>query len=84
MSWRQLRREEGSGERYDVKPYRGRREETSGKTYRGYFKTDPDKRYIVDYVEKTRNGEDGKHLLYRFDGHHDTYTELGYCTVVPD
>lgn len=82
--FRYLKPDEYSGERYDVKPYRWKREETSGKTYKEYFKTDPDKRYIVVYVEKTRNGEDGKHLLYRFDGHHATYTELGYCTVVPD
>ena len=82
--FRYLKPDEYSGERYDVKPYRWKHNPDTGKTYKEYFETNAEKRYIVVYVEKTRNGEDGKHLLYQFNGHYGTYIELGYCTVIPD
>ena len=56
----------------------------SGKTYKEQIKLDKDKRYLVLYVDKCRNGQDGIYILYQFNGQTATYYEIGYCTVHPD
>ena len=82
--FRYLHADEYTGEKYDVKPYRWKYDETLGKTYKEQIKLDKDKRYLVLYVDKCRNGQDGIYILYQFNGQTATYYEIGYCTVHPD
>lgn len=82
--FRYLHADEYTGEKYDVKPYRWKYDEALGKTYKEQIKLDKDKRYLVLYVDKCRNGQDGIYILYQFNGQTATYYEIGYCTVHPD
>lgn len=45
---------------------------------------DPSKRYVVAFVDKTRNDEDKKQLMYEFNGRYNNWKEVGHCHVVND
>lgn len=79
---RPLWEDEYSGEKYDVKPYQLKRDEngkyTSGKKT---INLDPEKKYIVAFLDKTRNDDDKKQVLYEFNGRFNHWKEIGYCSV---
>lgn len=82
---RKLHSDEFSGKKYDIKPYYWKHNPVTGKTEKVDIKiTDEESRYIVAFVEKSRNGKDDVYILYKFNGAWATYTELGYCNPVPD
>ena len=45
---------------------------------------DKDKTYVVGFLNKTRNDEDGQTIIFQFDGAWNTWRELGYCTITND
>ena len=44
----------------------------------------PDKKYCVFFLNKTRNDDTGHTILYRFDSAWNRWTEIGYCTIKHD
>lgn len=40
----------------------------------------PDKKYMIVFLDKTRNDEGDTTLLYQFDGAWNKWIEIGYCT----
>ncbi len=79
---RHLWDDEYTGEPHDVKPYFTRQDE-SGKSERIHEQIvlDPEKQYVIAFLDKTRNDRIGRTLLYEFDGDYNIWKELGYCTV---
>lgn len=73
--------DELTGQQYDVKPYRFKRD-SSGKLtkIKEEIELSPDKKYRLMFLDKTRNDEGDTVLLYQFDGSWNKWTELGYCT----
>ena len=77
--------DEYTGGKADIQAYQLKKD-SAGK----YTKTkeiqelDPEKRYIVAFVDKTRNDEDKQQVLYEFNGRFNAWKEIGYCHVVND
>lgn len=81
---RQLWDDEYDGEKHDIKPYNLKKDEVTGRWDRSYFRLDRNKKYIIVFVEKTRNDEGQKQVLYEFNGEWNRWIEVGYCTVIND
>ena len=45
---------------------------------------DKDKKYLVAFLDKTRNDEDKQTILYEWNGRFNKWTEIGYCTIYND
>ena len=61
-----------------MKPYRLIRDFETGKWSRNYLEDlDPTKDYRLIFIDKNREGEDSKVLLYEFHGRSGTFTEIG-------
>ena len=45
---------------------------------------DKDKKYLVAFLDKTRNDEDKQTVLYEWNGRFNKWTELGYCMIYND
>lgn len=75
--------DEFQGEKNDIQPYQLKRG-TDGRyiNQKDIQKLDKDKRYLVAFVDKTRNDEDKQQILYEFNGRFNTWKEIGYCHVV--
>lgn len=82
---RPLWEDEYSDCKFDVKPYQMKRGE-NGKysNIKSYIKLDPDKKYIVLFLDKTRNDEDKIQILYEFDGLFNRWKEKGFAKVFHD
>lgn len=79
---RQLWDDEFNGDKFDVKPYQLEKD-SSGKytNIRKPITLDRDKKYIVVFLDKTRNDDDKIQVLYQFNGRFNRWKEIGYCTV---
>jgi replicative DNA helicase len=78
---RPLWEDEFPGEKYDVRPYRFKRDSNGKFTkIKEEIELKPDKNYRLMFLDKTRNDEGGTVLVYQFDGAWNKWTELGYCT----
>lgn len=75
---RKLWQDEYTGEKYDCEPYK----------YNDKIKTliqlDKDKTYVVAFIDKTRNDENARCILYQWDSTWNKWTELGFCTIKND
>ena len=80
--FRELWADEYTGETYDIKPYRFVRDKETGKytKTKEFIELDPDKKYRVFFLDKTRNDDDGQSILYQFDGAWNMWREIGFCT----
>lgn len=78
---RKLWQDEYTGEAKDCNPYYRPKDNPKVKKP---ITLDKDKTYVVAFLNKTRNDEDGQTILYQFDGAWNTWKELGYCTIVND
>nr|WP_283164685.1 DnaB-like helicase C-terminal domain-containing protein [Lysinibacillus sp. Bpr_S20] len=78
---RKLWDDEYSGQKYDVKPWRYIRD-SNGKITgsKEYLTLDPEKRYRIMFLDKTRNDDDDICVISRFDGAWNSWKEIGYCT----
>ena len=51
-----------------------------------YLKEDialnPEKKYLVAFLDKTRNDEDGIQFLYEWNARFNKWTEIGLCTII--
>ncbi len=78
---RQVWEDELNGERYDIKPYRYKKDSQGKYTkIKEEFVLNPEKKYMIVFLDKTRNDEGDTTLLYQFDGAWNKWTEIGYCT----
>lgn len=75
--------DEYPNEKYDCEPYRYKKTE-SGKYIKVPVEIDKDKKYVVIFLDKTRNDERGQCLLYCVNGAYNTWQEIGYCTIKND
>lgn len=77
--------DEFDGEKYDIKPYQLTKDEHGKYTkVRRMIKLDRDKKYLIAFLDKTRNDDDKQTLVYEFNGRFNKWVEIGYCTVVND
>lgn len=81
---RPLWQDEYSGEKHDVKPYTLKKEKDGTWKRDESIQLDPTKRYMVVFVEKTRNDEDRQQVLYEFNGRYNIWREIGRCVVIND
>lgn len=70
-------------EKYDIKPYQLTKN-TEGKytKIRRMITLDRDKKYLIAFLDKTRNDDDKQTVIYEFNGRFNKWIEIGYCTVV--
>lgn len=74
--------DEYTGEKFDVKPYQLKRDENGKYTnVRKPIVLDREKKYIVAFLDKTRNDDDKIQVLYEFNGRFNRWKEIGYCSV---
>lgn len=78
---RRLWQDEYTGEKFDCDPYYRSKENPKIKVP---IVLDKDKTYVVAFLNKTRNDEDGQTILFQFDGAWNCWRELGYCTIIND
>lgn len=89
---RKLWNDEYTDCKFDVKPYVFARdangkikkeigEDGKSKAVKEYITLDKDKRYMIFFLNKTRNNEDGICVLYEFRGNWNKWVEIGYCNV---
>lgn len=79
---RSLWEDEFKSEKFDVKPYRFKRDSVSGKStnIKEEIELNPDKKYRIMFLDKTRNDEGEICLIFQFDGAWNKWTEIGYCS----
>ena len=77
---RKLWHDEYTNEKFDCKPYKFNRQ-TKAKEF---ITLDPDKTYIVIFIDKTRNDENARCILYQWDSVWNKWTEIGYCNILND
>jgi len=83
--FRQIWDDEFNGEKYDINPYQLDRDE-SGKysKVKRIITLDKDKKYLVAFLDKTRNDDDKQQVLFEFNGRFNKWVEIGYCNVIND
>ena len=79
---RPLWQDEFTGQNFDCKPWKFKKD-SAGKI-KEQIDLDPDKKYMVCFVDKTRNDDDKKTILFRWDGTWNHWSEVGYCTILND
>lgn len=78
---RKLWTDEYTGQKNDCKAYRLDKENNYAKVM---LELDPDKDYYVFFINKTRNDDGGKEILYKWEKQWNCWTEMGYCTIHND
>lgn len=80
---RQLWQDEYTGEKYDCKAYQLQKNEDGKYTkIKRMIELDKDKKYIVAFLDKTRNDEDKQQVLYEVNGRFNSWKEIGYCNIL--
>lgn len=80
---RQLWQDEYTGEKYDCKAYQLQKNEDGKYTkVKRMIDLDKDKKYIVAFLDKTRNDEDKQQVLYEVNGRFNSWKEIGYCNIL--
>lgn len=78
---RPLWQDEYTGQKFDCKPWKFKRDNNK---IREYIDLDPNEKYMVCFVDKTRNDDDKKTILFKWKGAWNQWQEIGYCTIVND
>lgn len=82
---RQIWDDEYTGEKHDCKAYRLKRDANGKLTkVKEMITLDKDKKYLVAFLDKTRNDEDKQTILYEWNGRFNKWTEIGYCSIYND
>lgn len=68
--------------KYYLMPYRYKRDALNKKLVREDIELDPNKKYLLGFLNKNREGSDGNILIYSFDGHSARFIEEGYAAHV--
>lgn len=78
---RPLWQDEYTGQKYDCKPWKFNRDNNK---IREQISLDTNEKYMVCFVDKTRNDDDKKTILFKWKGAWNQWVEIGYCTIVND
>ena len=78
---RKLWADEYSGGKYDCKPFKYKKD---NKKIKEELQLDPEKTYYVCFVNKTRNDEGDRQILYRWESAWNRWYEIGYCNIRND
>lgn len=82
---RHLWDDEYTDEKHDCKAYRLKKDEDGKFTkVKEIIQLDKDKKYLVAFLDKTRNDEDKQTVLYEWNGRFNKWTEIGYCSIYND
>ncbi|MFF3145807.1 DnaB-like helicase C-terminal domain-containing protein, partial [Streptomyces sp. NPDC057927] len=78
---RKLWDDEYTGQKFDIKPWRFRKDATGKITgIKEELELIPDKKYRILFLDKTRNDEDDMAILLKFEGSWNSWREIGYCS----
>lgn len=82
---RPLWQDEMTDEKFDCHPYTFKKD-ASGKynNEKTRIYLDSDKKYIVAFLDKTRNDEDKQQIIYEWKAHYNCWKEIGYCQIFND
>lgn len=72
--------ERDADSKYYCKPHKFKK--IDGKYVKQNIELDPEKKYLVAFLDKTRNDEDGIQILYEWNARFNKWTEVGLCTIV--
>lgn len=78
---RKLWQDEYSGGKKDCHPYKYNKD---NKKIKEEIQLDPEKTYYVCFVNKTRNDEGDRQILYEWKGAWNRWYEIGYCNIIND
>lgn len=78
---RQLWQDEYTGQKYDCKPWRFNKD---NKKIKEIIELNPEEKYMVCFVDKTRNDDDKKCILFKWKGAWNQWTEIGFCSILND
>ena len=79
---REIWQDEFEGDVYDIKPYKYGTDAYGRQTdVKVPVTLDRAKRYMIAFLDKTRNDEDGRQVVFEFEGRYNTWTEIGRCMV---
>lgn len=82
---RELWQDEYTGEKCDCHAYtRTRKPDGTWEKFTTPITLDKTKKYIVAFLDKTRNDEDGQQFLYEANLSWNNWKEVGYCTIRND
>lgn len=79
---RKLWDDEYTGGKFDCKPYRYKKDH-NGKI-KEELTLDREKTYYICFIDKTRNDEGDRQILYEWKSAWNRWYEVGYCTVMND
>lgn len=80
--FRDIWRDEYSGEKQDIKPYNFQIEENGMKIKQETpIQKDSRKHYKIFFHSKSRNGEVGQSVIYEFVPNYNKWKEIGFCDV---
>ena len=79
---RPLWQDEFTGQKYDCKPWKFKKD--SNNKIKEHIELDPNEKYMVCFVDKTRNDDDKKTILFKWKGQWNTWQEVGFCTILND
>ena len=82
--FREVWSDEFENEKYDIRPYNFKKVNGHYTKERDNITMNKDKRYLIGFLDKTRNDETGICILYEHQGHYNIWKELGFCTVFHD
>mgnify|MGYP002497610481 FL=1 len=82
---RELWQDEYTGEKADCHAFtRNRKPDGTWEKFTTPVTLDKTKKYIVAFLDKTRNDEDGQQFLYEANLSWNNWKEVGYCTIRND
>lgn len=80
---REIWEDEYTDEKFDIKPYRIKKDENGEYSkVKKPITLDEGKKYMVVFLDKTRNDEDKQQLLYSFNGRYNIWKEIGFARAV--
>ena len=65
--------------KFYLQPYKYKVDALSGELKREELELNPNKKYLLCFLNKNREGQDGNILIYSFDGHSSRFVEEGYA-----
>lgn len=80
---REIWEDEYTDEKFDIKPYRIKKDENGEYSkVKKPITLDEGKKYMVVFLDKTRNDEDKQQLLYSFNGRYNIWKEIGFARAI--
>ena len=79
---RPLWQDEYTGQKFDCHPWKFKKD--SGNKIKEQIELNPNNKYMVCFVDKTRNDVDKQTILYQWKGEWNVWSEIGFCTILND